>query len=205
MRTNRVNNNSFKATYLIKGHTDLLDEICWYLQKKHVQNEAFSFVDIRNGIWFPGEISPLKHEAVDLFMTEDDEKLITPKLPELVQESMIENFGTKISEYYPDNSRQATKEILTENIRNVAYGEEMPLKKSSGGRTINDFARLLADNLKEMMQRFEKGNAIVNIHHDLVKKFHPTLRIVTPEALDGEEVFAGVQRGTFDYTEGVFA
>lgn len=211
MRTSSVNsNNSFKGNFLIKGHTDLLDEICWYLQKKHVQNEAYTFVDIRNGIWFPGEINTLKREAVDLFMTEDDEKIIAPKLSELVQQSVIEGFVGKVREHICEgNAQENVKKIVRTNLTEVANGKNKPLNSSlvslPGTRSINDFAGLIAENLKEMMQKVEKGNAIVNIHHDLVQNFHPTLKIFTPEVLDGEEVFAGIRRGTFDISEGILA
>lgn len=209
MRTNSVSNNSFKATYLIKGHTDLLDEICWYLQKKHVQNEAYTFVDIRNGIWFPGETGPLKHEAVDLFMTGDDEKLITPKLEDLVHDSVNENFVNhfQIPEFNPDRIENLDQQIVHENIKNIELGEES-IPKISHKNILKecyaeDYAKFLYNNLAEMWRKIQNGKAILNINHGLVKQFHPTLKTSIPKVLDGEEVFAGIRRGSFDITEGV--
>jgi len=34
MKINSVNSVSFKGAYLVKGKADILDEICWFLQRK---------------------------------------------------------------------------------------------------------------------------------------------------------------------------
>lgn len=48
MRNNRVNPISFKSAYLIKGSSDTLGEICWYMQRKKLTpNNQFDFLDIR--------------------------------------------------------------------------------------------------------------------------------------------------------------
>lgn len=48
MRVKNTESISFKSAYLLKGSSDTLGEICWYMQKKKLTpNCCFDFLDIR--------------------------------------------------------------------------------------------------------------------------------------------------------------
>lgn len=86
MRTQNIQSPQFKGRYLLMGQEGVLDEVCWYLQRKQKKSDGeFGFVDFRNGLFTPlGKKSGVN---ADLFLTGQDREFIEPKLDSITTET----------------------------------------------------------------------------------------------------------------------
>lgn len=86
MNSVKVNPVSFKGGYVIKGSSELLDEICWYLHRKQGNHDlGFNFMDIRlNNNPFNFKTA----QNTDLFLTQEEQELAHLNMNNIVQESL---------------------------------------------------------------------------------------------------------------------
>lgn len=79
----KVNPVSFKGNYLVKGSPEILDEICWYLQRKKNNSElAFDFCDFRLE-----KASSIVVPSADLFLTQKEKQIAGNRLRDMLIES----------------------------------------------------------------------------------------------------------------------
>lgn len=165
MRTENVKSNSFKGTYLLKGNTEVLDEICWYMQRKQKNPaNAFGFIDIRNGFLVPPQILKAD-DKLDLFITGADKKIIEPKMDGILYETLEKNIAT------------------------------LPLTKK---------IKFLLDRLTAMRESVSHGKPIEGLNKYIVTDYmKDNLNIEKIKLLEAEDAFNGIQKGSFDITDGL--
>jgi len=96
MKINSLNQGSFRGAYLVKGQTEILDEICWFLQRKRIKPENnFDFLDIRNCVKVPKTLEFKRGEKIDLFLTQQDKKSIMNPLNNINNDSVMASIGKK--------------------------------------------------------------------------------------------------------------
>lgn len=90
----KVNPVSFKGSYLVKGSPEILDEICWYLQRKKGYPElGFDFCDFRlkkNPIEKHSNFIP----DVDLFLTQQEKQIASNRIRDMLIDSIRGNAET---------------------------------------------------------------------------------------------------------------
>lgn len=90
----KVNPVSFKGSYLVKGSPEVLDEICWYLQRKKGYPElGFDFCDFRlkkNPLDKISSAIP----SVDLFLTQQEKQIAGNKVRDMLLDTIKGNAKT---------------------------------------------------------------------------------------------------------------
>lgn len=107
MRVDNVDLNSFKGSFILKGQTEVLDEICWYMQRKQREPlNKFGFIDLRNSLFVPPQMVR-EGESLDLFVTNNEKQIIEPKLIQIfyktVDKSLAEMSLVEKARYLMDN------------------------------------------------------------------------------------------------------
>lgn len=88
VKVDNINSSSFKGSFLLIGQTDVLGEICWYMQRKQREPlNNFGFIDLRNSFYTPPKMVG-EEEMVDLFITDKDKNIIEPKLVQILYETL---------------------------------------------------------------------------------------------------------------------
>lgn len=88
MESIKVNPVSFKGSYLVKGSPEVLDEICWYLQRKKGHPElGFDFCDFRLKRTPTDKISSVIPN-VDLFLTQQEKQIASNKVRDMLIDSI---------------------------------------------------------------------------------------------------------------------
>lgn len=125
MRINKTNNVSFKNIYSIKGQTEILDEICWYMGKKIEKfSDGFDFMAIRNGLIVPTSFLG-RGDSCDLFLTMGHKKKFENKIPLIVRD-MVEN----------DNSVPTLKA----KIDKISDVSDYLARRVSGGKPLKELS-----------------------------------------------------------------
>lgn len=170
----KVNPVSFKGNYLIKGTPDVLNEICWYLQKKKSNPElGFDFCDFRllkdhsinarPSIQFSESIKDLKGN-VDLFLTQEDKQIAGNKFRRMLEESF--NGNTRAFD-------------------------------------LRDLIKIFAENVQKVENNISQGKPILNIKPELIQKHLDFLNIPKMKILDAENVLLnGIAKGKFNIVSG---
>lgn len=93
----KVNPVSFKGSYLVKGSPEILDEICWYLQRKKGYPElGFDFCDFRlkkNPVDKQSHVIP-NGVNVDLFLTQQEKQIASNRVRDMLMDSIRGNAET---------------------------------------------------------------------------------------------------------------
>ncbi len=159
MKVSNVNTMSFKGIYLLKGNEEVLDEICWFMQRKQKNSDnSFEFLDIRNGFYVPRSVTAQNKESLDLFITENTKKIIEPKMGDLVTQSLEQSIMT-----LPFNEK--VKRLLTnlnEMREAVSHGKPVlglkPNVVSDYIRTCLNLERIQLNSAECAFEGIKKGS-----------------------------------------------
>jgi len=196
----KVNNITFKGAYQLKGSTEALDEICWFLQKKKRSLAPnFDFLDFRMIKQTPSPTDRILRNvsAADL-NNPTAETVIVDHLLDLIS---IRN-GTMEPFRVPKNTENvdlfltnADKKVVEPKIINMV--EE---SLASRYRTLNfgERCKALLENLSQMRSSLEKGKPISNIKETVIQQHLAYLNLPQLNSFTAEAVLEKIQKGKFD-------
>lgn len=200
----KVNSISFKGSYMIKGPSEVLDEVCWYLQKKKKTADlGFDFLDLRIEKKSLSETDKLlnKVDASNIKSKENEEVIVehlldlisirngkTAPFPPLLKPDNVDLFLTE------------KEKILAEGkIINMVEDSLVPILKRT---ELKDRVGVLLENLSQMRKNLSQGKPIVNIKNSVVRKYLDYLNIPKMNTLEAEYVFNTIKQGKFDIING---
>lgn len=199
----KVSPISFKGAYKLQGSDDILNEICWYLQKKRkMPNENFDFLNIR---------------LVKKSLTETQKLLNNVNLskPKVAQEKITEhimdlidiNHGRKapfrdlqnkenIDLFLTNKDKIFTEKIIVQMVEDSVRTMYKKLGASKG-------AGFLLDNLKEMRMNLFGGKPIINIKPKVVVNHLKHLTLPDMPILKAQDAYEGIKNSTFNIVNGI--
>lgn len=202
MKVNNSNQISFKGYYQIKGSTELLDEICWFLQRQKKSKPNFDFLDIR--LTKSAESQTKKLLGSNQFSKEK----ISNKLDEIT-EHILDLISIRKGNMQPfkQPNVQNLDLFLTNKDKTIAASNarvivEDSVVNSLRGIHLGDKARLLLDNLSKMRNNLSKGKPIINIKEQSLRKYLPHLMFEDIPVLQAEKVLDSIKKGSFNIIEG---
>lgn len=204
MRVNSTSTNtpSFRGLYSLQGKTEVLNEVCWYLGKVKKRPEtSFDFLDIRN-LGSP----TLTNEAFWRSLSEEEVSLLKTKgleIKKIHPEALSETNPSEALDLFVTNGHfsivQPQMRPMVEDSMNFFLGQTTQM-------TFNDFSKKALANLNAMEENVSHGKPVTNINFLILKGYLGTL-LDLPKVtiIKAEDAFKGIEKGTFDFKEGVFA
>jgi hypothetical protein len=205
LHCNNINSVSFKGAYKIKGSTEILDEICWFLQKKKKNSTQlnFDFLDIRLVQKSQGETDKLLKIASreDITSKEVDEAILNHLL------DLISIRNGKMKPFEPLVQKDNVDLFLTQKDKEIAERNAINMVEDS---LVNVFRRLdvgnkvrvLLENLAQMREGLYYGKPISNIKAFVTQSHLNYLKIEDMKPLKAEDVLEKIQSGSFDIING---
>ena len=195
---------SFNGAYKIKGSDEVIDEICWYLQKKKKsQDPAFDFLDIRMVKKSADETDRiLKNVNPSEVKNKDKQSAITSHLLEImaIKKGVIQPFQTT-------GPKENLDLFLTDNDKIKAENKIINMIEESLANVfrLNDFnnkAKILLENLSAMRNNLSNGKPILNINPEVAHKHLEQLNAPNLKIMEADEVLEGIKKGKFDIISG---
>lgn len=196
----KINPVSFKGAYKLKGSSEVLDEICWFLRRnKQKAASEFDFLDIRLVKKSETQTDRIigRANGADI-QSKDAEEPIVEHLLDLIS---IRN-GT-MAPFEPPVQKENVDLFLTQGDKNIAEQGIINMVEDSLANVFRllDFgnkAKVLLENLHQMREGLYYGKPISNIKQSVAQNHLKYLNIPDIQILKAEDVFEKIKRGTFD-------
>ena len=208
MKTNSVNNTSFRSVYSLNGKIEVLNEVSKYLGNVKMRPESsFDFINIR---YLQAPV--LRDNAFWGSLNQEDMALIKAAAQRIKESHPDVSFET------PSSNAKASDLILTgghfhivkSQMRNmVASSIQMFMGKMSPPMTLEEFSTKVCRSMDIMEKNVSNGKPVTNINFAVLRFYLGELFDLPHQPIiEAEEAFKGLQANAtraFDFREGVFA
>lgn len=169
LNTTRVSPLSFKGAYILKGSPEVLDEICWFLQKKKTtSNNDFDFIDIR---LTKKSLNPTEKLLNQLYTSNFGKK----EQEEIIVNHILDLFSIKEGrkkDFLPLLHSENFDLFVTKNDKTLAESKMINMVEESLENilktvSLKDKFKILLENLSQMRKNLSAGRPIVNIHQGI--------------------------------------
>lgn len=203
----KVSPIAFKGAYKISGHTDVMDEILWFMRKKRkAEAPAFDFLDIRLQKSEPSVTEGLVSSLGNSNMTPTEQlKTLNGHLSDL--------FLIRTGEKRPFVERRGDNLdlILTGPHREIADRKIAKMVEDTLGlyrkttKPLESLKKEIMRRIAEAINGIYQAKPIPDLNPLAVQAQLRPLDLDDLAVLPAESVFEGIRKGTFDITSGTFA
>jgi len=197
---------SFKGAYKIQGTAEVLDEICWYLQKKKKNTDkAFDFLDIRVE-------KASQNETTKVLNWFEASKMHSKEANAMIINHLLDLFAVNAGKMEPFPALAKTENIdlfLTQNEKKLTEPKMINMVEDSLvnrfiAMPFNQKAKILLENISQMRTSLSNGVPILNINQSVAQKQLEFLKVPEVKILQAADVFEGLKKGNFDISSGKF-
>lgn len=196
---------SFKGAYKIQGPTEVLDEICWYLQKKRKNpDKVFDFLDIRVE-------KASQNETTKILNWFEASKMYNKETSDMIVDHLLDLFAIRDGRMKPFPPLTKTENIdlfLTQNDKKMTEPKMINMVEDSlvnrfKSMNFDEKAKVLLENLSKMRNSLSNGKPILNINQSVIQKQLDFLKLPEVKILQATDVFEQIKNGSFDISNGI--